>query len=275
MINTMKLLTFGLLAALTFACGNNKQDVPHAENDFVELREVSAASQAPLVNEETQTITSKKVIKTGQIHFQTESISKEYDKIKTLLSNHDSYISSENESNSGYRISYDISIRVASKSYDSLFNQLSRLSNKVEFKSSYITDVTERYYDLKTRIKNKKLLEDKYIALLKRATTIKDILEIERSINQIRNEIETAEGSFRYLSKQVSYSSIQLNFYEILPDGYITESFGSQLINSISQGWQGFLYFLVALVGVWPFIIVLVLGFYAFKKIRKRIKKDK
>ncbi len=267
----MKLSTLSLLAILFLSCNNTR---PEMDGDYYsddiervsELKEISSTEQ-PVSNANQQEIT-RKLIKTGQISFQSENIDKDYQKIKTLLSSYDSYIDYENETNTSYQVNYNISIRVASKSYDSLFSKLSNVSKKVDQKSSQVEDVTEHYYDLKTRIKNKKLLEGKYVELLKRASSIKDVLEIERSINEIRNEIETAEGSFRYLSKQVSYSTIQLDFYEVLPDNYEPDSFWSQVSNAVANGWQEFLFFLVAVTQGWPFIVLLALGIYIFRKIR-------
>lgn len=271
----MKSLYLLLIPLILFSCSNTspEMDMMYADNVMREVADDIETDLAPVQQTNNAELT-KKLIKTGTIHFQSESIAQDYEKIKRILSKYDSYIGSENETNTGYQIRYDISIRVASKNYDSLFNKLSLLSNNVEFKSSNIEDVTERYYDLKTRIRNKKLLEDKYIALLKRAATIKDVLEIERSINEIRNEIESAEGSFKYLSKQISYSTIQLNFYETLPDYYKPDGFWSRVSNAIGGGWQEFLSFLVVLAQGWPFIILVVLGIYIFRK-RRSFKLNK
>jgi len=272
-IPPMKLSLLSLLAFLLLSCSNPR---PEMEGDFYaddiesvsELKEISPTEQSAPVNNTNQEEIVKKVIKSGSISFQSENIKKDYDRIKALLSAYDSYIDNENETNTGYQIRFDVSIRVASKSFDSLFNKLSLLSTKVDFKSSNIEDVTERYYDLKTRIKNKRSLEEKYLLLLKRASSIKDVLEIERSLNEIRTEIETAEGSFRYLSKQVSYSTIQLSFYEMLPDAYEPDGFWSRVSSAVGSGWQEFLSFLVVLAQGWPFIILLTLGIYIFRKIR-------
>src|SRR5690606_37991293 len=125
---------------------------------------------------------------------------------------------------------------------------------------SRIEDVTERYYDLRTRIKNKKILEQRYLALLDKATEVKDILEIENNLNQVRIEIEGLEGQFNYLSKQVRFSTINLTFYEVLPytfDPSQREGFGARFLSALDSGWQGFLSFLVGLTTLWPFIILI------------------
>jgi len=267
----MKLLTISLVSFLLLACGNSAPEMDIYADDTIAMREMSASIEEDLspTQQNTNSQVAKKVIKTGQINFQSKSITEDYVKVKTLISSYDSYIDSENETNTDYQANYDITIRVNAKDYDSLFSQLVGLTKKLDFKSSNIEDVTAQYYDLKTRIKNKKALEQKYVSLLKRASTVKDLLEIERSINEVRNEIEIGEGSFRYLSKQIGYSTIQLNFYELLPSDYAEDGFWSKILHATGAGWKELLEFTVLIVQAWPFIILTGLSIFAYKRIRK------
>ena len=264
----MRQLMLFLLYISMVSCGNSGPDMgiyADSDMDF----EMPLAEQT-LPNASSKQDIPRKVIKNGSIRFQSDNVSKDYQQVKSILSRYDSYIDSENEVNSGYQINIDLSIRVSSSSYDSLFNQLTHITSKVDHKSSNIEDVTTQFYDLKTRIENKKLLEEKYTQLLTKAKTVKDILEIERSINEIRNDIESAEGSFRYLSKQVSYSTIQLNIYELTPSGQETQSFWSQITKATSRGWNSFIVFILGAIQAWPFIIISVLIVYVIKRFRKK-----
>ncbi len=267
----MKLLYLLLVPFLLLSCSNTspEMDMMYADDAMREVADDIETDLTP-VQQTNNAELIKKLIKTGAIHFQSESIAQDYEKIKRILSKYDSYIGSENETNTGYQANYDITIRVNSTSYDSLYSQLCKISEKVDFKSSTIEDVTAQYYDLKTRIKNKKLLEERYLALLKKASNIKDILDIERSLNDIRNEIESAEGNFKYLTQQVSYSTIQITFYEILPSNYTEEGFGARVIHALKSGWEIFLVFFVGVVQIWPFIVLVGLAVFLFKRIRKK-----
>ncbi|MCF6360631.1 MAG: DUF4349 domain-containing protein [Cyclobacteriaceae bacterium] len=268
----MKLLIISLVSFLLLACGNSSPEMDMYASGAIAMREMSASIDADLspTQQNANSHIARQVIKTGSIRFQSENVAKDYQQVKVLLSKFDSYIDSENETNSDYQIDFDISIRVASPSYDSLFTLLTQISKRVDSKASHIEDVTNQYYDLKTRIKNKKLLEAKYVELLNKAKSVKDILEIERSLNEIRNEIETAEGGFKYLSQQVSYSTIHLNLYEILPSGFTEEGFWSRVIHATSHGWKEFINFLVITVQAWPFIILLGLAIIGFKRVRRK-----
>jgi len=245
--------------------------------EFEDVMEFSSTRQpAPSSKTTEKEEVNKKVIKTGGIDFQSENISEDYNKIRNLLPEFKAYIENENQSKSAQRINYNLTIRVPSTIYDTLYSSISSLAFRLDNRYSNIEDVTERYYDLKTRIKNKKALEERYIQLLEKTSSIKDILEIEKNLNEVRTEVERLQGQFNYLSKQVNFSTINLSFYEILPyvyDSSQRKGFGARILSAMDNGWQGFLSFLVGLTTLWPFVILTVIVIYLLRKMRRKWKK--
>ncbi|MDH5366795.1 MAG: DUF4349 domain-containing protein [Cyclobacteriaceae bacterium] len=270
----MKRLRYHIIYISLFfiACSNEKYESGDLmEAEYEEVMDVPATMQTPLSDE---TI-SKKIIKSSGIDFQTENIEETYKIINNFLPKYNAYIENENQTKSDYSINYDLTIRVPSNVHDSLYNSISNSVFRLDSKYSNIEDVTERYYDLKTRIKNKKSLEQRYLTLLSKASNVKDIIEIEKNINEIRTIIEQLEGQFNYLSKQINFSTIQLSFYEILPYTYTTQRFGTRVLNALNNGWEGFLSFIVGVTTLWPFIIIMIGGIYLFRKIKNRWKRNK
>ena len=221
---------------------------------------------------------TQKVVKTGNLDFQSKDISADYQKIRQLLPGFKAYIQSENQSKSGTRSIYKVTIRVPGKSYDSLFAVLATIPYQLDDKTSNVQDVTEKYYDLKSRIKNKKALEQRYLDLLSRATVMKDILEIERTINEVRTDIERLQGQFNYLSKQVQMSTIKLYFYEELP--YVPSTngkrtFGTRMSGAFGTGWQGFLTLLVGFTTLWPFFLLVIIVLFLVRRLKGQSKNKK
>ena len=261
----------------SLACNNANQEMyGDVEAEFEDLLDIPANQQsAPAQKTESEEIT-KKVVKTGGIEFQSENIEKDYQKILTSLSKHEAYIENENQSKSSQRINYNLTIRVPSNKYDTLYSSLSGLGIHLNNKYSNIEDVTSRYYDLKSRITNKKALEQRYIELLQKASAIKEILEIEKNLNEVRTDIERLQGQFNYLGKQVYLSSIKVSFYEVLPyeyESFQRKGFGARIFNALDNGWQGFLSFLIGFTTLWPFVIVTIGGIYLFRKVKRKWKK--
>ncbi len=279
---TMKSFPLILLILISVACHNQNSGeylaLGDADMEFEDLLEVPPTKQSapPQPGQVSEQERSKKIIKNGGIDFQSENVQIDYEKIRELLPKYDAYIEHENQSKTTQRITFDLTIRVPSAVYDTLYSDLSTLVYRLDNRYSNVEDVTMRYYDLKTQITNKKALETRYIELLKQASEIKDILEIERNLNQIRTDIEQLQGQFNYLSKQVNFSTINLSFYELLPyvyEGSQRKGFGARILSALNNGWQGFLSFLIGLTAAWPFILLIIGGIYLFRKLRKRWKK--
>jgi hypothetical protein len=88
--------------------------------------------------------------------------------------------------------------------------------------SSNSRDVTEEYYDLEARIRNKKQEEDRLLKLLATATgKLEEVLSVERELSRVRGEIEQMEGRKRVLTDLAALSTIQLSIEEI--KGYVPE----------------------------------------------------
>lgn len=239
---------------------------------------IEQAPPPPPPNQVSDDVITKKVVKTGGVEFESKDVDKDHQSIKTLLPSFKGYIENESQNKTSHRITYHLTVRVSADGYDSVYNGVSKLGFRLKSRYSNIDDVTSLYYDLKFRIKNKKVLEERYLELLKKAAAIKDILEIEKNLNELRTEIEGLEGQFKYLSKQISLSTIQINFYEVLPYTYDTTSrkgFGARLLSSLDTGWQGFLSFLVGITALWPFILLASIAFFIFRKARQFWKKEK
>jgi hypothetical protein len=71
--------------------------------------------------------------------------------------------------------------------------------------------VTEEYVDLEARIRAQRAVEAQYLAVLKDAKTIPDVLAVQQKLGEARTEIERAEGRRRFLENQTSLSTITVH----------------------------------------------------------------
>ena len=295
-INTigMKNLLFVLLFMGIIACDNRGHDNVQLDNGPALAENVLAkrargittiansgesfAADVDAINPTPQDATqTQKLIKQGNIRFRSKDINADYAAIVDLLPASKAYIEYENQSRDNRQVNYTMTIRVEANQFDQLYQSIVGISKDVLDKSINVQDVTERFYDLETRIKNKKSLELRYLALLEKATKMSDILQVERNLNQVRTDIERMQGQFNYLNKQIGYSTISLSFFEVLPyTSPTTEraTFGSRLLASLNNGWEGILSFIVSLVSLWPILLLSPIGIYLFIRIRSKRKND-
>jgi hypothetical protein len=195
----------------------------------------------------------RKIIKKGEIKFQTRSIQETTNFITENVKSLNGYISSDNVYNSEDRITQRIEVRIPFNSFDDLLSRISDNVKKIEYKNVQLEDVTSEYIDIESRIKTKKELENRYIELLSKAITVQEILSIEKELGTLRTDIESIEGRLKYLKDQVGLSTLTVEYYQLTST---TLNFSSKVGQAFVMGWKFLLLFIIGLINLWPFIII-------------------
>ena len=197
----------------------------------------------------------RKLIKEGDIQFETESISETSQQISAAVKKYNGYVSSETENKFPDRIGIYLVVRVPAAHFDNFLADATKGIDHFERKSINVKDVTEEFLDIAARLKTKKELEARYLELLKQAKNVTEILEIERQIATLRADIESFEGRLKYLESQIALSSLTMNFYETIPN---TTAYGNKFEGGFRNGWENLIWFFVFLVNLWPFMLLAV-----------------
>lgn len=102
-----------------------------------------------------------------------------------------------------------LTIRVPQASFNEALRQIRGISD-VDVLSSSVNgqDVTDQFVDLQARLKAKQDEEQRYLALLARATTVDDILRIDSVLSQVRTQIEQLTGQIDSIKARTDYSTI-------------------------------------------------------------------
>lgn len=266
-MNTFRLALTSFLLVFTLACQQQQEaEAPYAM-DSAEQEAIPEGDQQTDSDEEVP-VTERKLIKEGWVTFETEDLTTTRANILTAIEGHKGYLSSDQESNSGDRMSATLVIRVPSDQFDALLAAVSKGVSQFENKDIRVKDVTAEFLDVQARLKTKKELESRYISLLQQAKSVSEILEIEKQANDLRSEIESIEGRLKYLKNQVSFSTLTLTVYEQVASSI---GFGRKFSEGFANGWENLIWFFVGLTNIWPFLI-LIAGFLGFLWWRRRKK---
>ncbi len=254
--------------ALVFitACGTDNARMGAASHDMQSYAEIE--EQADVVD---QPAIERKLIKRGDIAFETSNVVETKQHITNLVAESKGYISSDNVYDYNDRVQYHLSIKVPADQFDLLLTKIESKAGDLESKNIYVQDVTEEFIDVQARIGIKKQLEARYKELLKDANQVGDILNIEKEMAKLRSEIEAIEGRLKYLNDNVALSSLEVSFYQKNSFGL---SFASKVGEAIFDGWDSFLWFLIALAGLWPFVFIIIAIVILVRRYRKHKKKS-
>ncbi|HLU50656.1 MAG TPA: DUF4349 domain-containing protein [Flavobacteriaceae bacterium] len=268
------------LFSMVLACSQSKSG-DYAYTQFEEAELAVEDSYSGTTYDGTQSTTNlqvveeAKIIKTANLRFPANNIDKTHASIKSLVSKHNGIIQ-EDRSGKGYNELYrDMVIRIPSQHFQTVIDSISAGVDYFDQNNISQQDVSEEFVDLQARLKAKRQLENRYLELLKQAKNVTEILEIERELSVIREEIEAREGRLKFLENRVSYSTINVYFYKTTTDAGVTKSYGSKMGHAIKSGWNGLSVFFLGLLHIWPFFVILFILIFVLKRYLSRRKKNR
>lgn len=214
----------------------------------------------------------RQLIKEGSIDFETPNIAETRQHIESLVQKYGAYISQENERTIGSGIFQNITVRIPKVHFDAFVAELSGDVKKIDEKSVTVQDVTEEFIDSTARLAVKKETEQGYLRLLNQAKTIKDILDIQNQLQDLRSDIESIEGRLRYLKNAVNFSTLHISMYQQKEDASETSSLFAPVWDAIKGGVRAFAAVCIALLYGWIFIALGVVAIIFIVRLRKRRK---
>ena len=273
----MRQLLLLLSFLLIISCENSESGtystsepgIAYEAYDDMELEEMVLEETAP----DTQA-TAQKIIKTGNLRFETQDMAATHAHILNIIKNTEGYIQNDNSGKESYGgVFQNLTVRIPTRNFQLALDGISKGVAYFDEKTISQKDVTEEFVDLNARLKAKRALEDRYIDLLSKAKNVKEMLEIEGELAEIREEIEAKQGRLKYLQSQVSLSTLHIYFYKNEVTTQVTNSYGSKMINALKSGWNGVSVFFLGLLHLWPFLILLsISAFFVRRWMKKKHK---
>ena len=151
---------------------------------------------------------NRKLVRNATAELEVVSFEDAVQKITGFASEDKGYVattSSEKQANGKLR--GEIVVKVLPDNLDRFLGKLRGLG---ELKNQALTteDVTKQYFDTESRLKNARLMEQRLIEILKtKSKDVSDLLEVEKELGRVREEIETMQGELKFMDSQVANSS--------------------------------------------------------------------
>lgn len=217
-------------------------------------------------NKEMQAFANRKLIRNGNVKFQTQNMDSTESQIKWAVQKLGGFISFEQQTRTDWSIRTDIEIRMPGSLFEEMLDSVCSGAYKIDEKNIKVKDVTDQYVDTEARIATRKMVEQKYVEHLAKASDIDDVLRIETKIGLIREEIESAEKRLRKLQDQVALSTLHVEFYQKISEPVKEEK--NRFEQAAINGWKGLEGFLVIITNIWP---VLIAGVVLLVLLRRRV----
>lgn len=225
--------------------------------------------------------TPRKILYTADIDVVVEDFSKLEKAILKLVKQSDGYLADTDVSGAtGTNRTARWKIRIPVEKFDSFLDSASELGELTR-RQVHSQDVSEEFYDLEARIKNKKVEETRLLRHLQDSTgKLDEILAAEKELSRVREEVERQEGRLRLLANLAALTTITITAQErtdyVPPTapGFATRVSRTfeDSTKSLRESAEGFALWAVGIVPWLPvYLVVAVLLYLVYRVIRRRI----
>ena len=171
-------------------------------------------AQAP-VQEPVPALTNRKLIRNATVELEIVSFDSAVQKITVFANEEHGYIATtDSEKQANGKLRGQVVVKVLPENLDRF---LQKIRNLGELKNQTLSteDVTKAYFDTDARLKNAHVMEQRLIDMLKTKTgKVSDLLQVEKELGRVREEIEKMQGELKYWDSQVQFATVTISLTE-------------------------------------------------------------
>lgn len=225
---------------------------------------------------------NREIIRTGSIEMVVLHPSEVAEKIRELAENMGGYLESS-EGGGPDATTGTLTIRVPSAHFEQARAAIRKLSVRVDSEKIKAEDVTRQYVDQEATLRNLRAEEAQYLAILKQAGTVKDMLSVTGNLSEVRGQIEQQQAEFNALSRQIETVSLTISLRTEVqaPVSWLSWRPGYRLKLALHDGLDsvadyatvmiGILFYLPAtLLWLGTIVVALVIGWRTLRWARRR-----
>ena len=259
-------------------------DMAEAAEAPAEMESSTAAGESHMPGSMVNSLTygeNVKLIFRAWLNLQTLDFAEAEKELDRLVEQYGGYFESVYTDNGSYYSNYSYlrgsyTVRVPAQNYDKFLSAIGNTCHVVNLNKT-TEDVGLQYSDTQMRLETVKAKQERLLALLKQATEMSDIIELESAISDCQYEIDSLTSTINRYDSLIGFStvSIELEQVERLSNSIVEEpTFWQRLGNNFKEGLEDFafsvqdliIWIAYNIVGIVIFIVIVVLLVRLWKK---------
>ena len=190
---------------------------PRATIASIDKKESEApANEGPTDSATATPVTAnRKLIRNAQIELEIVSFDDAVQKITAFANEDRGYVattSSEKQANG--KLKGEIVVKVLPENLDRFLQKL-RVLGELKNQTLGTEDITKAYFDTDARLKNARVMEQRLIDMLKKKSDdINDLLQVEKELGRVREQIEQMQGELKFWDSQVQFATVTISLAE-------------------------------------------------------------
>jgi anti-sigma factor RsiW len=188
-----------------------------AERTIVTGSNIPVAEEAGPKPAETppSALANRKLIRNATVELEIVSFDDALQKITAIANDERGYVattSSQKQANGKLR--GEVVVKVLPENLDRFLQKIRGLGD-LKNQTLGTEDVTKAYFDTDARLKNARVMEQRLIDMLKTKTgKVSDLLQVEKELARVREEIEKMQGELKYWDSQVQFATVTISLAE-------------------------------------------------------------
>ena len=160
-------------------------------------------------------VANRKLIRNATVELEIVSFDNAVQKITAFANEEHSYVATtDSQKQANGKLRGQVVVKVLPENLDRFLQKIRSLG---ELKNQTLgtEDVTKAYFDTDARLKNAHVMEQRLIDMLKTKTgKVSDLLQVEKELGRVREEIEKMQGELKYWDSQVQFATVTISLAE-------------------------------------------------------------
>jgi Domain of unknown function (DUF4349)/Putative zinc-finger len=204
-------------AAATVARAKTAQAETESEAFSASPESPANAEEAGKTSVETPApeVANRKLIRNATVELEVASFDNAVQRITAFANEEHGYVATtDSEKQANGKLRGQVVAKILPENLDRF---LQRIRSLGELKNQTLgtEDVTKAYFDTDARLKNAHVMEQRLIDMLKTKTgKVSDLLQVEKELGRVREEIEKMQGELKYWDSQVQFATVTISLAE-------------------------------------------------------------
>ncbi len=157
----------------------------------------------------------RKLIRNAQLELEVANFETAVQRLTSLANEAHGFVATQSSRRlPNGKLQGTIVLKVLPENLDA-FLQKARSLGEVKNQTLGTEDVTKAYFDTDARLRNAKRMEGRLLEMLQKKTgKVSDLLEVEKELARVREQIEQMQGELKYYDALVQYATVTISLAE-------------------------------------------------------------
>ncbi len=199
----------------SIAASAAKSDRQEADRPDTPVAPGAGKIESPAVPAPVAPADSRKLIRNAQLDLQVVNYEVALQRLTTFANEEKGFVATQSSSKlPNGKLQGTVVVKVVPENLDR-FLEKARGLGELKNQTLGTEDVTKAYFDTDARLRNAKRMEERLLQMLDKNTgKVSDLLQVEKELGRVREQIEQMQGELKYYDALVQYATVTISLAE-------------------------------------------------------------